>query len=115
MRAFGVTPPPPVRTADDEVGSAILLPAQTKVALHNLSAPEGLPEGWIAVPMSDGSGDYYFWCPDTQEVSWQRPKREQATHRAQPSHRLHQAFPDEAGRCAPHASPGLWQHPQLTI
>ena len=101
MKLAVPTPVPPTTPVDDAMTDegimdlAVIPAANERVTLHNLTAPEGLPEGWLAVAMSDGSGDYYYWCPDTQEVSWQRPTREQASHRAQPSQRLHETWLSE--------------------
>ena len=47
--------------------------ANERIGLHNLTAPEGLPDGFVAVPMSDGSGDYYYWDIVGNLVSWERP------------------------------------------
>ena len=65
---------PGVAFSTEPAAAAVVEASSTEVGPASDSAQPGpLPAPWVETPAQDGSGDSYYWNPDTNETTWERP------------------------------------------
>jgi hypothetical protein len=98
------------RAADAKATEAAAAAAAAAAAGAGAALPGPLPAPWVETPAQDGTGDSYYWNPDTSETTWVRPVATPSDAAAAPA--LDTAVPAAAAvpalvAAAPSPAPGL--------
>jgi len=103
-----VTPGVAAPTAPD--AAAVVVAPTAEVGAAPVQ-PGPLPAPWIETPAQDGSGDSYYWNPDTSETTWVRPIAPAAEPAARPTPSLPSACAPVDSLATPGAIPAVANAP----